>query len=351
MFGFNRDAFLISRFCRTILPILLETLGLIVLYSWIIVPCARAETWSNVTVVTLTGWEYANVTVESVSNDPSIVIINADGGRKKLSRSNVSVILDQKGKDITGSVLGGAATSGRPADNTVTESPAQIPARPEIGEPSKPSPSHFRQRRGDRDLLFEPRFRVSFSGGPGYSFATGEWFEGMSDGPAFNVTGRVALGRIYFLGATYRYQTVGVDPGWEGNFILYDDYGNPITVSVDFDIHFHEIFVVFGMMTEPATYTTPIGFFDIGLGSVGHSITVTATDGRDVESGGLDESKFGMIMTGGGIFPLSRSLGISLEANVRLTGQGNPAPYEYNETGSSGALIGAAVNLVLFLGR
>ena len=144
---------------------------------------AHAETWSRVKVVTVTGWEYADVTIETVPEQPYIMIVNPDGATKRMSRSNISVILDESGKDITALVLANTPgakaasddTSGVSTSTPSNETPTGMPVATPIQNPHK-----MRQRQSN--LTYGARYRVALSAGGGYSFATGDWFEGMNNG-------------------------------------------------------------------------------------------------------------------------------------------------------------------------
>jgi len=62
---------------------------------------------------------------------------------------------------------------------------------------------------------------------------------------------------------------------------------------------------------------------------------------------GTDETKFGMLIAGGGIFPLGGNAGIDIGVNMRLTGSGEESGYE----SSNGFLIGIRAGLVLLIGK
>src|SRR3989339_817531 len=62
---------------------------------------ASAMIWSDVTVVTVAGWEYRHVSVEVLPDGQSLDMIDESGARKAITSANVRVILDARGKDIT----------------------------------------------------------------------------------------------------------------------------------------------------------------------------------------------------------------------------------------------------------
>jgi hypothetical protein len=331
-----------------------KTICLVALYLSIVIPVSNAETWSRVKVVTLTGWEYQNVTVETVPNQPFIVIINPDGATKQLSRSNIALILDESGKDITAMVLANLSGAKAAPDDTtaVSTSTSSGHGSPEL--PLRRSSKDYRTiRRRPPGLIYGPRYRLAMSGGGGYSFATGDWFSGLNNGLSFNACGRLALTECFYIGVSYRYQRLGVDRNLEESYIVvYDEYGYPVgTLSVDFDVYLNETYFLVGFMTEPATYTSPLAFLEIGLGGIDHNIKATVSDGTEAASASMDETKFGLLMTVGGVFPFNKTLGLCLEGNMRITGQGDSNPYDYYDQGSSGVLFGVGISLVMMVGK
>jgi len=294
----------------------------------------HAETFENVKLVTLTGWEYVNVTIQTVEGEPHVVVISEEGGQKKISRSNIRLILDQAGKDITAAVLGRVAPAPELQDGTVRQTPSGT---------SVPD-----YRSGNRSgYLYGPRYRVALSCGLGYGLTMGQWFEGLTSGLAFDFTGRIALTENVYFGLTYRYQNLGVEDEW--SYVdLYDDYGVWLgTVEVEWDVHLSEVYGLVGFMTESKGLTKPFGFGEMGFGAIGHSMSVKAA-GVPGAGSSTNESKFGMLLVSGGVFPLSKTVGLCLQADMRLTGSGS----EYGEgTGTSGVLMGIDASLILLLGK
>ena len=326
---------------------------LVSLCLWCVISSANAETWHRVKVITVTHWVYDNVTVETIPNEPFIVVVNPNGATIRISRSSVSVILDEKGKDITAVVLESppgaeldsddtsSVSTSTPRSETSTEMPAVSPLR-DYRTMCQPQPY----------LTYGVRYRFAILGGSGYSFATGHWFDGMTNGLSFNACGRLTLAKDVYVGLSYRYQKLGVDSKMKGPYVLYDDYGNVIgIVALDFDVHLTETYFLVGLMTEPYTYRSPFAFLEFGLGGVGHHIKATATNGREIASASYDETKFGVLFTVGVVFPFNQTVGLSLEGNMRLTGQGGSGSYDYAYQGTSGALFGVGTNLVIMLGK
>ena len=99
----NRDSCAKSDFIKSLF---LFSVILSIISGFVINPLfAQTTIWNNVTVVNISGWEYINVTVEFISQESIILITNSDGGQKKISRSGIRLILDNRGKDITSQVL------------------------------------------------------------------------------------------------------------------------------------------------------------------------------------------------------------------------------------------------------
>lgn len=317
------------------------------------IPNTKAEIWSRVKVITLTGWEYDNMTIETIPNASYIVIINPDGATKKMSRSNISIILDENGKDITSIVLVNPTIVKTAPDDTTAISELTPNSRASTEIPSmRPNEDYRTIRQRSPSLIYGARHRFSISGGSGYSLTVGDWFEGLTNGLSFNACGRLTLTNNIYIGFSYRYQSLGVDSELEGSYIIYDEYGNPVAiVSVDFDVYLNEIYGLIGFMTDPSTYTKPFAFFEVGFGGIDHNIKATASDGSNVASVSTDETKFGMLMTVGGVFPFNKTIGLCLEGNMRITGEGNSYSYNYYQQGSTGVLFGAGISLVIMVGK
>lgn len=313
---------------------------------------AHANTWENVTVVNTMGWEYPNVSVEIVPGESFLILINADGARKKISFSSIRVILDERGKDITGMVLAGKqqtrpAASGNESPPTEQPSPPPYPApQPQMFAAPAAPPAEMRHSRA---RFYGPRYRVMLTGDVGYGFPTGDWFQGFTSGFEGGGTIRIAVSDDYYLGFGYMRQWLGVDDELK-QMVLYDDYGNPYFVSLDWNVHLDEYMFIFGWMSSPSDLTTPFAYADAGLGAITHVMNVTATlEGQGIPVG-TSETKFGMVLTVGGTFPLSKVVGLNLEGDMRLTGSGSTTDYYTDTQSSDGFLFGFRIGLAVLLG-
>ncbi|MBN2602874.1 MAG: hypothetical protein JXA91_01925 [Candidatus Thermoplasmatota archaeon] len=331
--------------------ILSKKIYLVALCIWFIMPSAIAETWIKVKVTTVTGWQYQNVTVETVPDKPYIVIINPDGATKQISRANIALILDENGKDITAIVFEDTAGTGTTTGDTENISQSDDPSSPNMSfrkssDNTPITPWH------SRDLIYGPRYKVALLAGVGHSMTTGEWFEGLTSGQSFNVCGRMNLVDNIYIGLGYRYQTLGIDSDMENSFFIYDEYGYPSSsVDVDFNVHLNETYFLIGFITESSTYKSPFGFIEVGLGAIDHNFEVTLSQGTEVVSASSDESKFGLLMSLGGVLPFNETFGLCFDGNIRLTGQGDSDTYDDYYEGSSGALYGFGISLIIMLGK
>lgn len=61
--------------------------------------------WKDVTVFSATGLEYRNIDIEIGASGKEIVIIKEDNSQNKMRISNIKLILDSNGKDITAQIL------------------------------------------------------------------------------------------------------------------------------------------------------------------------------------------------------------------------------------------------------
>jgi hypothetical protein len=296
---------------------------------------AQADTWENVTLVSISGLEYVNVTVKVTPGELFVLVFNAEGEQKKISRSNIHLILDARGRDITRKVLSGAKAEG--GGGGVSSDTHDRVTR---------SMSEFRNERGDRSHLYGPRFRVMFSFGSGYGFSVGDYYEGLTSGVAFDAGVRLAVTEKVYLGATYCYQKLGVESYLEN--LVYDPAGENLSVEADWDVHLSEIFFVMGAMTEPLTETTPLGYLEVGIGAMNHVLDVTISEPTMGSGSDSDkETKLGLLVSGGGVFPLGRTVGLSVDANM-ITVRSEIGSGSYSET-VFGALFGIRAGFVVML--
>jgi len=296
---------------------------------------AGAGTWNNVTLKTTGGWTYEDVTVEYSSRGQVAKIVRADGSHKTVTRSNIRLITDSRGKDITRLVLSQEDDPAASADTL--ESPVSAPFEQDEPPPRPVTAagSADQTARGKpilKDpLIFGNRFRFSIAGGIGYGTSAGDWFEGLTSGVAFHLAGRVVVGDNVYLGLSYRYQDLGL----ESQFQQID--------GVNLEVNLGETFVLIGWISQPTKPSTPFVFSEAGIGAVNHRFKGTL-EGTSA-SASTNEVELGLYWGAGLLFPISKGVGVQFDGNMRLTGSGD------SNTSSSGFLFGISGGLVLMLGQ
>ena len=323
---------------------------------------AHAEVWKNVTVISATGWKYVDVTVENVAGDSAIVIVSDDGARERASFSNIRVIRDQRGKDITALVLSYSAESSEGATAydgaSIGQGLPPVSAASAIA-PQAPDESRIsrrpRESRREKEAFYGKRFNVMLAGGAGYGIPLGEWFEGMTAGFGGGAALRLAVADNFYIGFSYKRQWLGIEKSYE-ILCFYDEYYIDYQcIPVEWDIHLDEFYLAFGWMSPVSSYRTPFAYAEVGMGFVKHAITLSASVEDETASSETDETKFGMLFDAGVIFPFSDRIGLNVEADMRLTGEFDSSyntydPYGTNYSGNNGFLLGFKIGLVAMLG-
>ncbi len=208
------------------------------------------------------------------------------------------------------------------------------------------------------DIPHGPRFKIMLAGTAGYGFAAGDWFEGFSSGFTAGGAVRLAVDRRFYLGFSYDRQWLGTE---DWNESLCDDFESGYEcIPLDWDVHLDEYYFLIGFMSPVVNYMSPFAYFEMGLGGVDHSFVVsgaTAEKSSTVTSG---ETEFGMLFALGGVYPLSKEIGVAVEGNVRVTGGdsgcGSCDPYYdyydyYHYYGSSGSIWGFKAGIVVMFGE
>ena len=288
---------------------------------------ADTTIWKNVTVFSASGLEYWNIDIEIAASGKEIVLIKDDNSQQKMRISNIKLIMDSQGKDITAQIL------------DIAENSQKLNTAQEMGIESDES-------------NVKKRFGFGLSGGIGYSWTAFDWFEGITSGTAFAIDMKYLVNRRGIIGVQYRYQNLGVDNDLEGEFNVCDDNFNCMLVNVDWNVHLSEYFLYFGSITEPKTLRKPIGYFLIGMGLIDHAMEITVSDDNSSETVNDDTIKFAMLYAGGIIVPLNRRLGVKLEADLRMTGD-NYYPFASllaDEGTSLGLLFGLELGIIYMIG-
>ncbi|MBK8167661.1 MAG: hypothetical protein IPK64_17075 [bacterium] len=314
----------------------------------VLVTCAPvwATTWDNVTVVTVDGWEYPGMTVSGAMGQDTLVMVGEGGGRRKLPRARIRLILDADGRDITQAVLtapGDGTTEPavlEPESGPVAPAPDSGSAAT-IGVPT--SPTMAATPRPLRNLGPRCRFKVSPSLGLGYSQASGDWFTGMTSGMAIDGKVRIMFSDTGFMVLSYRHQGLGVDSS------MRELYG----LLLDWDVSFSEYFVGVGNAMLPKSLTAPFAYGEVGLGIIVHNLSATIVGNpydSDPQYNGTslstNESKLGFSLEGGVIVPISAEVAIDLSVNGRMTSSGGNAQQE-----TFGFLLGGRVGVAILMGN
>ena len=200
-----------------------------------------------------------------------------------------------------------------------------IPARTLSQPPSRPR---------NRPAPPPPRrFRLALGGGGGVSTPAGEWFDGIDGGSAWELNARYAINANLWLGLSYRHQDL------EPTTKFSDRPG-------DLTFYLHEGYFLLGLSRSVGGDRAPIAYLQFGLGAVDHNLSDNSVNPEF----GFHEDRLGVLAGIGAIVPLSSSLGIDVEAQVRGTGQGASNPYDPN-SGTTGVLLGLSARVVWMVGR
>jgi len=284
-------------------------------------------TWSQVRVVTTDGWEYPNVSVECSGGDGQVVVVFADGSRRSLERTRLRVITDSAGKDVTEAVLSAAGAA--PAASAEAQPAPGVAAAGESAPPLTPPPAATPRApvaptaplvppvATPRPRLEYFELRPMISGGLGFGNAAGDWYEGFTSGLLIDIAGRLPVAGTLYVGASYRRQYFGAESSYE-HLSGYDDYGNPVEVDIDWDIHVNEFAFFVGATNHPRTRESALVYYEMGLAMLNHSLEATATDGDASITVGTDESKGALLMGVGGVIPLAPRIGLDLGLDSRM---------------------------------
>jgi hypothetical protein len=299
-------------------------LGLFLLTVFCSIPTSQisAETmiWKDVTVITVSGLHYRDIDIGIAPSGKEIVLVKEDSIQQTIRISNINMILDSEGEDITEQILYNA------------ENNEKLMTDEEMGYIYK-------------------RYSFGISASIGYGWTALDWFEGITSGSAFTIDMHYLFSSRGTLGVQYRYQKLGVDNELEGEFYVCDDYSNCMDVNIDWNVHLSEYFIYFGGATKPKTLRKPIGYLLLGFGLIDHRMEITVSDDSYSESASDDMIKFAMLLAGGITVPVNRHLGVKLEADLRTTGD-NYYPFAsfLEEATTLGILFGLEVGIVYMFG-
>jgi hypothetical protein len=272
----------------------------------------------------------------------SVVLTNPDGSQKTLSKSNISLILDRKGKDITAEVLHNGSHDALNQNNL--DKYQNNSNNGTYGNNTGLNSAKASRSGLGQNYYLVPRFRLCLFLGYGYSMTTGRWFDGLTDGSAIITGARISITENIFLGFNYRRQGIGVDQDYLEN-LFHQMYGH-YDVNISADATFNEFFFAVGWMTEPFRPTQPLGFTEFGIGSINHKFEFKIDTDYPEQSLTTDENKLALLWTGGAIIPFNENVGICIKGSMRLTGSGSQYEYGVEYQGTSGLLLGLDTELV-----
>lgn len=303
---------------------------------------AAAETWNDVTVVTIDGWEYPTVTVRCATGQTFVELISPDGALKRIPQRRIRVIRDQAGTDITATVLAGGGTPApvlEPSGISAVPGnvpPALAPAPEASGESGRTVPFPTTRRQEPHSA----QSKVTVGGGIGYGTASGNWFEGLTSGLSTDLGVKFMVGSQIYLGFHYCHQALGVE----------EDMKQIEGVPVDWDVSINEYIGLVGIRTVPRRDRDVIGYAECGLGSMGHNISAKVTSYDVGIQVGTHETKLGLYAGIGLMAPISPTVAIDFTASGRLTGSSESTGDPYAPTaGSDGWLIGVRAGLAFLL--
>jgi len=252
----------------------------------------------------------------------------------------------------SGALENGASAHGAAAaDQALSPSPA-FSFSASMLPISKRTPNQPHGSHRVRELRYGPRFKAMLSGDVGYGFATGDWYDGITSGFAAEGAVRLGISRDFFLGFSYKHQWLGVEDSHK-ELCYYDEFGDYRCDPLDWDVALNEYYFIFGWMTPVLTYEAPFAYLEVGIGGIEHDMSLGASTSDEFASAETDDTKFGMLFAVGGVFPFSKEIGLNLEADMRVTGEGDEyypcEPCGYY-SGSTGFLFGFKVGLVVMFG-
>lgn len=291
----------------------------------------RAEAWQNARVVLTTGWEYVNVSVERISGESAVYLVNEEGARKKLSFSIIRFVFDAQGKDITALVISGSVQpSGESAlRDTATFEPssadtagAMVPAPAAVPEPEfEREPISLRETEEDpdynrRSYLRKP-FRCIIVAGAGYGTSVGDWFEGMTSGLMTGGIIRIRTSDKSYIGFRVNNQWLDVKESLK----RVCEYGEYNCYNLDWDIRLDEYYLIWGNTTGGAMKRRAFLYVEGGIGAIRHKIAVNVSNEYEAAYGEGSQTKMAAMLSVGACIPFHRNIGLHLEGNVRVTGE------------------------------
>jgi hypothetical protein len=305
------------------------------------------ERWERITVITVDGWEYPNVTVELVDAGQALRVTRADGARREFALAEIRELQDSIGRDVTAHVIPG--WRGRPAEGPPpTRTGPERAAEPRGAPHDEPFVEVARSVASDNPAADQPllatRFAVALAGAAGYGKPLGRWFDGFGGGESYSGQLRLAVtGNVYIHGL-YRYQRLP----YEGGEVALA----PGLVTASGDLELRQLLFGLGFMPRRSDWRQAIPYLELGYGRTTHERAVGAPPpGADFEIVGesdvsIDEpTVFAQV---GVIMPLGREIALEMGVNAVHTGDDL---LRFGEDDASGTIVSGRLGLTLLLGQ
>jgi hypothetical protein len=190
----------------------------------------------------------------------------------------------------------------------------------------------------------ERKFQATIGVGGGAVFATDELFKYIDDGFFIDATARYFIEEQVYVGVYYAFPVLHLEiTNIEFfRYAIIDDYtpGYDPDVSFEFDLGIHEAFVLIGAARYPKSNDLPIGYAEVGFGSIFYTVKPTVyVDGELYEGDFGDPSKgvFGFLGRIGIIGTLYGWLGFDLSGSILMTYGEGEIGNVYHMTGKWGA--------------
>ncbi len=246
--------------------------------------------------------------IYQVDNTYKVISIESTQGKRTVSFTEIAVILDTGGKDVTADCLGRYFRPSRSATQ---------------GEESfseEPLPMGYRKHP----------FSVGFGGGLNYSFPGGDWYEGTRSGLGFRGYLLITVARKIALRGTISKAGVRHDPDelFAGGLVLQDE--------LSWSVWRYFMSVQYCNWPHWRTGGKVMYYVYTGLGAVSHKLSGSAVvaeyGSQDVWLiSGTDaaETKFATTFGVGLVAMVSKSVGLELGAGVDIVYVGRGGDYNY----------------------
>ncbi len=279
------------------------------------------QAWPQVQVVTDEGWHLPDCSLRWLDDGSRVRVTRADGSWRDYLPWTVTSVFAADGTDLTAIIAaarpGGVRPTpplpGTPGSYDEVGTAALVPASGLGVGPEPLSP-----------------FRFAITAGGGYAMFAGDWYGGFDAAASLHALARFSLGGNSWMTLGYRRQGGGSESGSIYDYSI-EDYR-----SVTVDVRVDEYLVMVGNRINPSTATRNIGYAEFGVVWLNHKATAEI-DGYG--SGGVSESKLGLVLQMGGLIALDENFGLDLGVDLAFK------PGMFDEYETSGFIAGAHVGL------